>query len=154
MNPKPLRSGEGQLTVDDLPLEQCKGRGKLPAGLKMPYPSGPHWGKLKNDALYRKKAIKRLASDDQEEERLLSAMKCYRKQAFKAHGRNAIAEIIKATVSLQASDKRSKELSQVLLDSLVGPEEACRKAAMKVNKKRESVAAFGDPAPKTIVEAL
>ena len=86
----------------------------------MPYPSGPHWGKLKNDALYRKKAIKRLASDDQEEERLLSAMKCYRKQAFKAHGRNAIAEIIKATVSLQASDRRSKELPKTIVEALMG----------------------------------
>ena len=40
---KPVRDGEKELHVEDLPKTLCEGRGYLDKGLVIPYPSGPHW---------------------------------------------------------------------------------------------------------------
>jgi len=40
---KPVRPGEREIHVEDLPKTLCEGRGYLPKGLTIPYPSGPHW---------------------------------------------------------------------------------------------------------------
>ena len=51
---KPIREGEMQLHVEDLPRRLCEGRGALKDGLKLPYPSGPHWQRLVSDVNFRK----------------------------------------------------------------------------------------------------
>ena len=43
---KPIRSGEMQLYVEDLPKDVCLQRIPLNQGLILPYPSGPHWHRL------------------------------------------------------------------------------------------------------------
>ena len=65
---KPRRGDEPTLYVEDLPKALCESRTPLRAGLTFPYPSGPHWARLKSDTLYRREQGERVFTEDREEE--------------------------------------------------------------------------------------
>ena len=71
---KPVRDGEKELQVEDLPKTLCESRGYLPKGLVIPYPSGPHWQRVLRDAEFRSGLEERLAQEDQAEESAFLAM--------------------------------------------------------------------------------
>ena len=154
---KPNRSKEKQLTVDQLSLETCNTRTALPKGIIIPYPSGPHWQRLKNDIAYKKETIKDIPKDELEEEHLHAAMRAYCKQD-QSQNPGKILSLCQAIISGQSADATSKPEVEDFLNLLCGPRQHARKTlrrACKVfKKKRQSIATQADPAPRSINEAL
>ena len=105
---KPNRSKEKQLTVDQLSLETCNTRTALPKGIIIPYPSGPHWQRLKNDIAYKKETIKDIRKDELEEEHLRAAMRAYCKQD-QSQNPGKILSLCQAIISGQSTDGRHEQ---------------------------------------------
>lgn len=156
---KPERGDEARYFAEDLPRELCESKTPLPADLTLPYPSGPHWNRLCDDAKYRKLQVSRIQLEDCEEEQQYQAMRAYY-SAIRDTEVPPLALMCRALVSEQCS---LDEVSD-LLDSIamVGhlpeandvPDLITRVAYKAQKKRRKTVAESGDPAPSNMIEAL
>ena len=161
---KPKRADESPLYVENLPRARCESRNPLDAGLTLPYPSGPHWNRLCSDHVYRKQSKDKLDPDELEEEQAYQAMR-----AYVAHLNKGYISLGLASKALIAEQVDVDEF-QCMLDDMISDDiedlgytayvarkyyPSARKAR-KLNKgnKEASITTAGDPAPKTIVEAL
>lgn len=135
--------------AEDEPDPICESKTPLPADLTLPYPSGPHWNRLCDDAKYRKLQVSRIQLEDCEEEQQYQAMRAYY-SAIRDTEVPPLALMCRALVSEQCS---LDEVSD-LLDSIamVGhlpeasdvPDLITRVAYKAQKKRRKTVAESGD----------
>lgn len=102
------RAGEPIISIEDLPKKVCGSRAYLKKGLYIPYPSGPHWERIRSEPNYRRKAIETLTVDEEEEEELFQAMRAYRKAVeYQAKEPRPLAMLCKAMLCRQARERLS-----------------------------------------------
>ena len=151
---KPLRSGEIQLFVENLPKVLCNSKTCLPAGLKLPYPSGPHWNNLVANGSFKKQLEAQVGSDEVEEEQTYRAMRVYMR-ALDDRNHPAIAMMCKALVAEKATRREFEEALDALVTDHVGELKLTERVARKALKnKRTTVAEQADPAPPNMITAL
>jgi len=155
---KPQRGDESVLHVEDLPRSLCDGRGPLKEGLKLPYPSGPHWQHLLVNETYRKKHGDRLSTDDLEEEGQYHALKAYRQ--WLDRDVVGLAMLCRAAVAKQITRKEIDSLLNSIIEDdmtelgLSSSVHAMKARRIRNQKSRQKISVVNDPEPKTITEAL
>ena len=154
---KPLRSGEKQLFVEDLPKDLCKSRSYLPQGLELPYPSGPHWIRLCSNKGYYKEYGDKLEEEDRDEEQSYLAMSMYVRALHRKDVVPIFAMACSAIISEQVPiSEFNRALNSVVtsdIEEMGISDYACAYKARKL-KKRVTVSEAGDPAPATMIDAL
>ena len=151
---KPLRSGEEQLFVENLPRQLCESKASLQAGLKLPYPSGPHWNNLVANGSYKRQLEAKLELEEVEEEQTYQAMRVYMR-ALQDRNHPAIAMMCKALVAEQATPRELEEaLNVVVTDHVTDLKLNGRVARKALKNKRMTVAEQADPAPANMITAL
>jgi hypothetical protein len=114
---KPTRWGESEIHVEDLPLDVCSGRAFLRAGIKLPYPAGPHWRNLCGDAEYRKLHGERMSIEDSSEESAYVAMRAMQREMSK--DTTALALLAHATLAAQTTtDEFNSYINSVVSDEI------------------------------------
>ena len=153
---KPVRNGETQLFVEDLPRSLCDSRTPIREGLTLYYPSGPHWIRLVSDKSYHKKQWDRVHPDDVEEEQSYQAMRAYRRALECSWSVPMFAMAATALVSEQVTLGSFEDAINSICSSDIEDMGLANYVAYKARKikKRSSISTVDDPEPSTIIEAL
>ena len=152
---KPIRSGEMQLYVEDLPKDVCLQRIPLKQGLILPYPSGPHWHRLLSEGSeYRARFEAQLSADDIAEEQAHLAMREYIRINHKSVP--FFAHAARALLSEQSTMAEFDSIINSFVDEDITSLNLADHVALKVRKLkgRNTISTQGDPEPKSMVEAL
>ncbi|MBT5795931.1 MAG: hypothetical protein HOI09_00965 [Porticoccaceae bacterium] len=160
---KPLREGETKIRVQDLPKSLTTGnnyRKPLKAGLELYYPSGPHWNTIKSSPKLRAQLRNELPLEEQSEDVAYAAQWYYHRSLDYEHPE--INGLHTASTALIAQQMTHHEFESILNEIVKEEIEehgaahvAKRVSAMAAKgNKRTKIADHGDPAPKTMVEAL
>ena len=150
---KPIRPGEREIHVEDLPKTLCEGRGYLRKGLALPYPSGPHWHRVLHDAEFRSGLEERLAPEDQAEESAFLAMKWYVRDIHSDI--TGLALLCRAVAAQQCSAQEMQGYLNSILSVEIEELGLTAYAARKLIRKPSKIVGAGEePPPKNIVEAL
>jgi hypothetical protein len=152
---KPVRDGESVLQVEDLPATLCQSRSPLLKGLKIPYPAGPHWRRLKSDPSFRTECIDRVAPDDIQEEEAYAAMRILTHDLKTEVTCRGLAMLARAALAEQASLDEVDSYLNALISTDIEALGMHAYAARKLRKRQTKVEGSSEePPPKTIVEAL
>ena len=141
--------------IEDLPKSLCESRGKLRAGLKLPYPSGPHWQNLISNHAYQKKHSDKLNIDDSMEEQTYIAMRLYRQMLDRDVP--ALALLCRALIAEQATQAEVTDLLESVVSTdteELGLAAAFKARRLKGQGSRQKISVTSDPEPKTMIEAL
>ena len=143
------RGDEPVIRAEDLSRSICEGRAKLRKGLYIPYPSGPHWEKIRSDPHYRKQLVSvyQLAADEEKEEELLTALQAMKREAD--GDPQPLAMLGRAMLSRQISQDEAQELIESMLS-----EDTSDTKAYAAKRKQRTSKDESDPAPKNVIEAL
>jgi hypothetical protein len=150
---KPIRTGESEICIEDLPANVCNFRYPLKEGLSLPYPAGPHWDNLLKDLAYRSKHGDRVSLEESSEEQAYSAMQWYTHDLHSDI--TGLALLCRAALAQQTTLSEMQSYLDVILKTDIEELGLSAYAARKIRRRSTAVIGSGEePPPKTIVEAL